>query len=42
MTDAPKDEETKFNETLKRMLNSPPTPQKPKPEKPAKKAKPRK
>jgi hypothetical protein len=34
MSDAPKDDETKFNETLKRMLDTKPTPHKPKPEKP--------
>lgn len=28
MTGAPKDDETKFNETLKRMLESPPKPHK--------------
>jgi hypothetical protein len=30
MPDAPKDDETKFNETLKRMLDTKPTPHKPK------------
>jgi hypothetical protein len=28
MSDTPKDDEAKFNETLKRMLNTPPTPHK--------------
>jgi hypothetical protein len=31
LDDAPKDDETKFNETLKRLLSTPPTPHKPKP-----------
>jgi hypothetical protein len=43
MPETPKDDETKFNETLKRMLESPPAPQKPKPKKaPAKKPRPTK
>jgi hypothetical protein len=39
MSDTPKDDEAKFNETLKRMLATPPKPHKPKPKKkaPAKK-----
>ena len=31
MADTPKDDEAKFNETLKRMLDTKPKPQKPKP-----------
>jgi hypothetical protein len=37
-----KNDETKFNETLKRMLDTPPKPHQPKPENKPKKAKPEK
>jgi hypothetical protein len=36
MSEAPKDDEAKFNETLKRMLTSPPKPHVPKPTPPKK------
>jgi len=42
MSRSPKDDDAKFNETLKRMFESPPTPHKPKPVAKPRKAKPAK